>query len=106
MELVGNVRAVTIGKFTGKKMGLLGTGNGRIELEDGEYSNLECRNTGNFVIRAFNTKMLTANIEMHGNGHIQVTVQDELTVAIHGNGKIYYKGDPEIARYQWQWKNY
>ncbi|MBK8505348.1 MAG: DUF2807 domain-containing protein [Saprospiraceae bacterium] len=96
MELVGDVKALTIGNFSGQEIRLLGTGNGRIEFDEGEYSSLECITTGNFVIRAFNTKLLNANVVLHGNGHIQIRVHDELDVTIHGNGKVYYKGDPQI----------
>jgi hypothetical protein len=96
IELVGDAKAITIGNFSGQKIVLSGTGNGRIELDTGEYNSLNCINTGNFIVRAFNTTSQKANIVLHGNGQVQVRVQDELDVTMHGNGKIYYKGDPQI----------
>lgn len=90
----GNAKISTDGNFSGNTIKLAGTGDGRIEINQGTYENLICTSYGNGLIKAFEVSTKKAKVLVHGNSKIEVKVEDKLEVTMHGNGKVYYKGNP------------
>lgn len=72
------------------------SGSGDIFLQgSAQYSSMEIHGSGN--VKAFGLNTSITQIDVHGSGDVEVTVQHDLDVQISGSGDVKFRGHPEVS---------
>jgi hypothetical protein len=71
-------------------------GSGKIYVK-GSANEITAEIDGSGKIRAFNTPVKDARVDISGSGEVEVDVENTLSVRIIGSGEVYYKGRPAIT---------
>lgn len=77
--------------FTIEKNGL-----GEISVDGVTATNFRYTTHGNNEFKGFGLRCENAIISLTGNGTAEISVSKNLNATVDGNGKIYYKGTPEV----------
>lgn len=72
-------------------------GSGEIVLE-GVSSKIQCIQEGSGKINFYDLPVHEAHVQLYGTGLVFSQVRDLLNVKVMGEGKVYYKGSPEIIQ--------
>jgi len=94
------------GKFTATNMEVSISGSGYIHLDDQQADNFFVTVSGvnllsrmgmNSFVEAFGMKSKKAEVNLTGNGNVELTCFNDLTVNIDGKGSVFYKGNPALT---------
>lgn len=72
-------------------------GNGSTDLQ-GRVDRQIIRVAGNAKIHNFDLISRAAEVDILGNGEVEVTAKETLSIQVSGNGKVTYAGDPQLTQ--------
>jgi len=104
---VSNRSGVAVyGQFTATNMEVSIAGSGYVHLDDQQADNFLVNVSGvsllsgmvmNSFVEAFGMKSKKAQVNLTGNGKVELTCFYDLTVNIDGKGSVFYKGNPALT---------
>jgi hypothetical protein len=97
LRLSGQTEVTITDGFNGQVFEAQLSGNGKLTTGTGNFETIGIFTSGNSRVYARNLTGNKVQVDVSGNGYIEVKAKAQLAVNISGNGEVHYWGTPAIT---------
>jgi hypothetical protein len=97
ISMSGHTEVKVADGFSGQQFDAQLSGNSHLTTGTGNFETSGFFTSGNAKVYAANITSNKAQVDVSGNGYIEVKAKDQLSIRISGNGEVHYWGNPVVS---------
>jgi hypothetical protein len=97
IAMSGHTEVKVADGFSGQQFDAQLSGNSHLTIGTGNFETSGFFTSGNAKVYASNLASNKAQVDVSGNGYIEVKAKDQLSIRISGNGEVHYWGNPAVS---------